>query len=101
MMFMQNLAKQTSISDGNNHMKSLAALWPMQVDSVVPPPLILDIYQCHVSYHITPSAGSAKRPQTEQECRTISLQFKKHLKKILPPKNPEKGYGGESKRVFQ
>lgn len=102
---MQNLTKSDMpISNGKNHMKSLAALWPMQVDSVVPPPLILDISQCHVSHHITPSAGSAKRPQTEQECRTISLQFKEHLKQILPPKKPETGMveegGGCSNKIY-
>lgn len=89
-----------SISNDNNYMKSLAALWAMQVESVVPPPLTLDIYQCHVSHHITPSAGSAKRPQTEQECRTISLQSKEHLKQILPPKKPEIGYGRGSRKVL-
>lgn len=112
MKFIQNLAKQTCnghkkviISHGKSHVKSLAALWPMQVDSVVPPPLTLDICQCHVSHHITSSAGSAKRPQTEQECRTISLQFREHLEQILPPpskkKKPETGCGGGSRRVFQ
>ena len=53
-------------------------------------------------YHT--SAGSAKRPQTEQECRTISLQFKERFEVNTLPKKVKQAMveeaGGCSNKIY-
>lgn len=71
------------ISNGNSYVKTLAVLWPIQINRVVSLPFILDLYQCHVSHHIMHLQAQPRGPRLNRNAELSSYTFKTDLKQIL------------------
>lgn len=52
-------------------------------DRVISPPFILDIYQCHVSHHITHLQAQPRGPRLNRNAELSPYCLRKDLKQIL------------------